>query len=50
MVTELKVTFDHDDFIVIEWFEHLNWERLDIPKAHLKEAKLKIIELAMKMG
>lgn len=50
MVTELKVTFDHDEFIIIEWFENLNWERRDIPKAHLKDAKLKIIELTMKMG
>lgn len=50
MVTRLEVSFENPEVIVITWFENFNWERLEFSQANTKAAKLKIIELTLKMG
>jgi hypothetical protein len=50
MITKIEVSFHLEDRIDILWLEDSNWECLVFEKENEKEAKLKLVELVLKMG
>jgi hypothetical protein len=48
MITKIEVSFELKNRIVIFWFEDFNWECLEFDNE--KAAKLKLVELVLKMG